>query len=325
MFLIQIYFYYFLVAYKVSIKSVEKIIVLFSIALFILFVAQYYLYPLKIFNSDIGVSSSSEVLFRWTFYGQGFISLGLLFTFNKYHEKKDFKYLVLSIMLFIYFLLQGSRSIMIAIIIAILFLLYKNEYFKFTVKNFVGLLLIVLCVIAIINIPKVNKIINYTINRSFEDKNLKEDYVRFVQLDYFLNAHAKNNIEFILGSGVPGDTEYGRGMNSIADASENVIPINWVDLGFIGLAIIVGFSFSISLLYILIKEAVRKKVHSRYYYIQSWYVYLIFATIFYPTAFIGGNMIVLALTMYVLERGNKMKKFSKNYYEAINYYTRLQR
>ena len=111
-------------------------------------------------------------------------------------------------------------------------------------------------------------------------------------------------------------------MNSKADASINIIPINWVDLGFIGLAIIVGFPFTISIVYILVKEGFGKKCHSRFYYIQSWYVYLIFSTIFFPTAFIGGNMIVLALTMYILYKGNK-KKLVYNKYGGFNYNTRI--
>lgn len=322
-FLVQIFFYYFLVVYNASVKSIEKIFVLFSIALFILFIAQLSLYPIKIFNSDIGVSTISTEVVRWTFYGQGFLSLGLLFSFNKFHEKKDNKFLLLSIILFIYFLLQGSRSIIIAIIIAFLFLLYKNGYFKITGKNFGVFLLFVLFGIGIMNIPKFNNIINYSINRSIADKNSNEDYVRFVQLDYFFNSHAKNNIEFILGSGLPGDTKYGRKMNANADASTNLFPINWVDLGFLGLAFIVGFPFSICLIYILLKEGIKKnKYLPRFYYIQSWYLYLIFSTILYPTAFIGGNMIVLAMTLYVLHKGNK-NKLVENKYGAFNNNTSL--
>lgn len=322
LFLAQIFFYYFLVAYKVSIDSIEKIILLFSITLFILFVVQFSLYPVEIFNSAIGVSDNKTTdLVRWTFYGQGFLSLGLLFAFNKFHEEKNIKFLLLTIILSLYFLLQGSRSIILAIIVAFLFLLYKNGYFKITGKNLVVFLIVFLFGIVIMNIPKVNNIINYSVDRSIEDQNLKEDYVRFVQLDYFINSHAKNNVEFIFGSGLPGDSEYGRSMNLNADASTNVIPINWVDLGFIGLAIIVGFPFSISIVYILIKEGFRKKNYSRFYYIQSWYVYLIVSTIFYPTAFIGGNMVIIALTMYVLSKRNR--KILKNNYGAFNYNTSL--
>ena len=176
--------------------------------------------------------------------------------------------------------------------------------------------------VVIMNVPKFNNIINYSINRSVEDQNSKEDYVRFVQLDYFINSHAKNNIEFILGSGLPGDSDYGRKMNLNADASTNVLPINWVDLGFIGLSIIVGFPFTFSIVYVLVKEGFMKKSNQRFYFIHSWYVYLIFSTIFYPTAFIGGNMIVLALTMYVLNKGYK-KKLVRNNYGAFNYNTSL--
>ena len=321
LFLVQIFFYYYLVAYNASVKSVEKIIMLFSIILFILFIVQFTLYPLKIFNSDINDVQSSELV-RWTFYGQGFLSLGLLFAFQKFHEKKNFKFLILTVVLFSYFLLQGSRSIIIAIIIAFLFLLYKNGYFKITGKNIAVFLLVFLLGIIVVNIPKVNNVINYSINRSIEDQNLKENYVRFVQLDYFVNSHSKNSIEFILGSGLPGDSTYGRSMNIKADASINLIPINWVDLGFIGLAIIVGFPFSISIVYVLVKEGLRKKCDARFYYIQSWYCYLILSTIFYPTAFIGGNMIVLALTMYILYKQNKTK-LVKHKYGAFNYNTSL--
>lgn len=321
LFLVQIFFYYFLVAYNASVKSAEKIIVLFSIVLFILFIMQYTLHPLEIFNSDILEAQSIELV-RWTFFGQGFLSLGLLFAFNKFHENKDYKFLILTGVLFLYILLQGTRSILIAILLAFLFLLYKNGYFKITGKNIAVFLVVFLFGFIVVNIPKVNNVINYTIDRSIEDQNLKEDYVRFLQLDYFINSHAKNNVEFILGSGLPGDSAYGHSMNSKADASINIFPLNWVDLGFMGLAIIVGFPFSISIVYVLVKEGFAKKCHSRFYYIQSWYVYLIFSTIFFPTAFIGGNMIVLALTMYILYKGNK-KKLVYNKYGAFNYNTRL--
>lgn len=322
LFLAQIFFYYFLVVYDASIKSVEKLIVLFSVALFILFIAQYFLYPIKIFNSDIGVSTISTEVVRWTFYGQGFLSLGLLFAFNKFNERKNLKFLFLTIILSLYFLLQGSRSIIIAIVLAFLFLLYKNGYLKISSKNVAAFVVFLLFGILMLNIPQVNNVINYSVNRTIEDQNSKEDYVRFLQLDYFVNSHSKNSTEFILGSGLPGDSEYGRKMNLDADASTNAFPINWVDLGFIGLAIIVGFPFSISIFYFLAKEGFKKKCDSRFYYIQSWYVYLILSTIFYPTAFIGGNMIVIALTMYILYKGSK-KKLVKNSYGALNYNSSL--
>ncbi len=148
------------------------------------------------------------------------------------------------------------------------------------------------------------------------------DYVRMVQLNYFINSHFKSPVEFFFGSGFPGDSKYGHKMAQQADALTNTDPINWVDLGFMGLAFIAGIPFTITFLFILIREGFRNSYSSKYYYVQCWYIYLICATITYPTAFNSGNMILVGLSLYILENDKKLKIFNKRY-GSVNYNSSL--
>ncbi len=97
---------------------------------------QRIVYPVSIFDANIGVSDANNTdVVRWTFTGQGFLSIGVLCCLSKYLESNKLKYLYFTIILLCYFLLQGSRSLMFAIVIAIIYFMFKKGLFKFSIKN----------------------------------------------------------------------------------------------------------------------------------------------------------------------------------------------
>lgn len=322
LFISQIFFYYFITIMAPNRKFVEDLIMWFALLLYILFIVQLVVFPFQIFNSFSNINESSTDDVRWTFNGQGFLSLGLLLCFNKFTQDFKFKYLLYTIILSSYFILQGSRSILMAISIALLYILYKRKYLQLSLKNFFIWLAMGLAIVMILNIPIIQESLNHTYERSRADIKLQNDYVRFFQLNYFLNNHFINNLEYIFGSGFPGDSNYGRHMHDIADVNLHVQPINWVDLGFLGLAFIAGIPLSLLLIYLLLKYSILSKSLNGNLYIQAWFLYLIFSTIFYPTCFIGGNMVLVAISLYLLLNLNNVNKI-KNFHATVHYNTSL--
>lgn len=312
LFICQIYFFYVLIMFKPSIQYVERLIIIFSVVLCGFFMLQRIVYPIMIFDTNIGVSQASDTnVVRWTFTGQGFLSLGVLCCLNRYFESKNLKYLYFTILLLGYFLLQGSRSLLFAIVVAIIYFMYKKGLFKLSVKNLFKFVIIVFGFFALSYVPVVNNVLNYSVERTLADSEKDSDYVRLVQLNYFTNDHFKSPIEYFFGSGFPGDSKYGHAMADQADALTNLDPINWVDLGFLGLSFIAGIPFTVVFLFLLVREGFRKEYSPNSYYIQCWYIFLIAATITYPTAFNSGNMIIVALSLYILENDKKVKIFNK--------------
>ena len=105
-----------------------------------------------------------------------------------------------------------------------------------------------------------------------------EDYMRIIQLDYFMNVHFENNIERLTGSGIPSHKSlYGDLMH--VDTQENYRDTayrGWVDWGMLGLSWMIGPFAVLCLLYIYGKGAwIAYKSSEDYIYISAWFVFLL--------------------------------------------------
>ncbi|MFT3993578.1 MAG: hypothetical protein QM660_04675 [Dysgonomonas sp.] len=154
-----------------------------------------------------------------------------------------------------------------------------------------------------------SEIIDKMMQRQETDNMGNEDYVRVLQLDYFLHHHFKNIIEFIGGSGVPNpNSGYGKYMYSFNEVDEYGVMsgtsiTGWFDWGLIGLSWVMGIPAVLALLIYAIR-AIILKVDKEYYYIGCWFLFLLIISPVNTEFYREGIFVFHGIALYLVEKAH---------------------
>ena len=103
LFILDIFFYYFLVYLNVGVKRFEKVLVILIVATCLGFILQHLFFPKIIFFASAGewisLSATPHRFIQIT--AQSLISLGIFLGFNKFLELKNKLYAILSFVCFV--------------------------------------------------------------------------------------------------------------------------------------------------------------------------------------------------------------------------------
>lgn len=287
-------FYYILSYIKPSVRQIEKAIICLGFAALILYFVQYVLLPTPILESlTEGWRSSESVsefdIERFSVTGEILISLLGLFYLNKYLLSKKLICLLVVIGVFVFTILHGYRSVILAYVITCLLLYFKINGFHFN-RTTISLLMLLFCFLFLLNFTPIFDDILGTIN----EKNERQSALSFQEIDrviefkYFYDNIGKP-FEWLFGAGFLG--------KNLTDLSSF---INWVDLGFIGLSFMGGILLTICWIRLLC-FGIRSYQLSRIY-VNVFFLYIIFSTILLPTAFNNKSIVVQCLMLYAVKR-----------------------
>lgn len=287
-------FYYILSYIKPSVRQIEKAIICLGSAALILYFIQYVLLPTPILESLAEGWRSSEGVSeldidRFSVTGEILISLLGLFYLNKYLLSKKLICLLVVIGVFLFTILHGYRSVILAYVITCLLLYFKINGFHFN-RTTISLLMLLFCFLFLLNFTPIFDDILGTIN----EKNERQSALSFQEIDrviefkYFYDNIGKP-FEWLFGAGFLG--------KNLTDLSSF---INWVDLGFIGLSFMGGILLTICWIRLLC-FGIRSYQLSRVY-VNVFFLYIIFSTILLPTAFNNKSIVVQCLMLYAVKR-----------------------
>lgn len=214
-------------------KNTKQILTVFAISFCVCYIIQWIIYPSIIF-SGASEESINDQMFRMRLPA----SLGSFYIFLtgvNYILKTKFYRAALFILLGgIPIIVMGFRSLTVFTIVGsiLMYLLNSRHNLKSIGSGVIG-------IIAAIAISQTDlftsKIEEMSYRQDVGGTFLNEDYVRWVELDFYQSKFDKPG-EWLLGAGVPcGASTYATQLNSFREFG-----MYWEDLGLVGLSMIIG-------------------------------------------------------------------------------------
>ncbi len=233
---------------------------------------------------------------RFRIAGSGVFSLAFFYGVNKYLLSNKIKYIIISLINIIPIILMGFRSMLAGIAlfsIIMLLVIAKTNIKKILGYSVVALVLIV----SLMQIPAVKNRVNMMIEKQEEGTHTfaNSDYIRWIELDYFVNEYPKGVLDKVLGSGSPYvDSSFGQFYKNVTYTG-----IHWVDWGLLGLSWILG-PFTVLFMIWLSLTCCRLIPSNQWLYVGVWFVYLIAISITTKEYFREGNFVFHSIALYIV-------------------------
>lgn len=301
-----IFYYPFFKYLNISIRGWEKVLFSLFFILLIGYTLQNIFLTVELFHLDTGSIESLQYESRVRIWSSGILSLGGLYSLNRALCGKKIYYVFFIWMCIIIFL-QGTRSTILGVAVITALMYFKINGFNWKVLGAATAAIAIVLVLSTQSLfqNKVDEIITRSETQSLDNS----DYVRVGNINYHLNNHFIDGLEYFLGSGrtiiLDGETplykapsDYSRLRSSLAQ------DYHWfaADWGLLGLSWEVGIPFLIVFLSLFI-AMYRKKVPKEYYYIGVWEIYLILTTgAFGETIYCHHNIVYHALALVILDQ-----------------------
>lgn len=321
-------FFYFLIKIKNSIYNVEKCIAVLYIIFIVCFFLQYFIFFPEPFFRMIGVDSEevesayTEHRFRLISQMIGFV--GYFFFLNKIliERYKPFYYYISAFLGLLFIILLGFRVEVVAAVISSLYMVYRVK--GFNLKRIIALVAFFLI---IFQIPAVQRQFDNMMSRQSEGQTFSnKDYVRNLQLYYYLNNHAINASDYFFGSGMPHpESDYGRKWSVSTTELEydgrifELGMFKWVDWGVVGLSWMMGVPLGV-LLYVFMFYMIFKKYPPKYLYISSLYLFFLITSVTTVEFYRQGAFIYHALMLYLTALLDKQMERQKMQTDIIQKY-----
>jgi len=290
--------YFIYAVLKPSVKAIEKAILLFYIFFIIVYALLYMTYPMKIVPILAG-----EYTHRFRIVGQAINSLGFLLCLNNWMVTKKWKYMLLLFPGMLVFFILSFRMMM-AGIIAVSILMYI-KILKVNTKSITNVLaLTILLAISLLSIPFVNTSIDRMLEVNKTENYYDDDYIRWLQFEYFTTDFFKSDTEWLTGAGQPGtSSQYGKEMTVDILNQKSAIETGWVDWGLLGLSWIIGPITVIILILIMLKSIyISWRSGNNYIYISCWFLFLLLISINNAEAHRQGTFGIYSVVIYLVAR-----------------------
>lgn len=302
---INIYFIVYIL--KNDIEDFEKLLYYLSILLCLIYILQYYIYPIPIV---IGAQhmidrGSIETGARFRIIGQAFAFLSFFMGQTKFYVNHQIKYLIQLLLGGTVLIMLGFRNHLFIVPIFTIITYYK--IFRFSFKKLLLFLIYVIFVCYFFShFSFVKRTIELIIER--ENSEISND-TRWYTIHYFQTSFFRNTWEMILGAGLPGLS--GHYTFFIDQLKEKMII--FADIGFWGLSWMAGIP---TVLMIIIYPIIAffKKVPKEYSYIGITLLCILFSSVFTREIFREGNPyifgIMLALQEKIIKNENRNTNIS---------------
>ena len=291
-----------------NVTAKETMIILrwFSIAFCVCYIFQWLVYPHVLFYGAVDKLNVSVTYYRLRMPG----SIGAYYLFfdglRLFQKGKKIKGGGLMIMGILPILIMGFRSLtMLSCLFGVimLFQLFKMK----SIKSWMTLFLLIVSFLGVSQMPIVQKKMNEMQNRQESDQDFSNpDYIRYFEYQYYTSYVFSNPADKILGGGLPVNGAYA---NKFEIAYKN--GLYWVDLGLVGLAMVVGPATVLLLVFVVLrcawKCADKNLLHLRY----TLLTVLLGSVITSMELYRQGNLLVIGVMLY-LEYAYNEKECLKN-------------
>lgn len=279
--------FWFFYGWKLDIVQWEKYIWWICLCFGICFIIQYLAFPTIIFGGQIRTESVEQ---RIAIYGQGLASFSVIYGMNKYLISRNIKYVIIIFTGLFAVFGCGYRTMLLALIVSILILLYR---LKISLKSIIPFICIILFLFLFVNsVDLVQEQLTNMINRQeqLEGGGFEND-IRYINLIYRYTSYFESPVEMILGSGMPFEgTKYYIDNYNL----EYIIGYYFSDWGLIGLSWMIGIP-AVTVMIVYSIQIFKTKVPKEYLYIGIYFFNILISSITTHEFYIFHNYVVQAI------------------------------
>lgn len=297
-------FVFIIMKYKPTTLQLEKTIKYLSFMFCCCYFFQWLVYPMTIFTGSLDETNISDNVFRMRMPGS--ISAYCLFFYgiNQYVLYKKKSDLLYSLLGFLPIIIMGFRSLTAATaFFAVIMIPFVTRSIT---RIFIWLIAGCIMLIGVCQLNIVQNKINEMLERQESGQTfLNEDYIRYLEYEYFDGTIFIKPGEHFFGGGVPADktTSYYRNMMDAVDR----LHFYWTDLGLIGLSYIIGIP-AVFLLIGILCDCIRKSHSVNLQYIRfTLLTVLVGSIITSMELFRSGNILIISLYLCLIYTSNKEK------------------
>jgi hypothetical protein len=284
------YFFYFLLLYiKPHPKNIQKLFIAFGLVFMIIYLIQYFIYPLEILDVLIMRDRGTVRIYM---PGITFMIIGTFLCLQYFLNENKLKFLIYCILSVIILILSGGRQILLLVI----FVISLNILLSKKIKS--KLLVYLISTLAIFSIVYFfrNIFINF-IEITQLERRIGAQNIRLRATVFFISKVFPNTFAYIFGNGMPNvRSEYGQSFELFSKYFGYYIS----DIGILGNYVYFGLLFVIGVI-LLLRKAITTKVIDNLKYLR--YVFILFALcLLTGGGFMNSEFIVpLCLCLYLID------------------------
>lgn len=299
-----LFMYFIFCSFNPKIEIVEKMIIISFFIFLSLYIIQYIVYPTKIIEIIAGGSNK-----RFRVIGEIINSLTYFICLNRLFVKGGISnFIIIICCIFVIFIL-GFRVMVGALIFSSALMYIKINGLLSIKKNIITLISFCFIFIVVIQTEIIQNKLDRMLTANEEENFNNNDYIRILQLEYYMDDHFKSNFERLFGSGQPGEnSSYGK--QFILDGSlEAHIKGGNQDWGLLGQSWMVG-PITIIIFFCMMFKCIKIawKAGDNYTYISAWYIFLSLISLTNMEAHRMGSIVYHALIFYLVTKLGKLQE-----------------
>ena len=300
-------FFFYLLRIQISIKIVEEIILVYGVIYILLYFYQI-THSQTAFFGERDILTEDRGVVRIILGGGGIFFLSSFMALNKFTTQKPGRWfwISLSILGILIPILTATKQLIGGVLIIYLFHFIKDQSFfrkLVIIASFIGMLLYVS--------HSDNELVKGIIESQENSFKEGKDYIRIRSGVYFLTEFSPNNINMVLGNGVPyeGISDYGKFVETL---KKKVFYMS--DVGIISVYIMFGILAIIAYILIWIKSFTLS-LPSEYYYLKYYLWFLLITSLtsynVYSYNYLVSTVFVLYIyqTIYIEQIGMNVRQF----------------
>lgn len=300
---------YILLKFNIPKEKVEHLIWVLCLIGIITYIINLITLPHIVFGNEKEEYDTSRGFVRISIRSLEFIVLYLFYGIEQWNLNKKNKYLYIIIITLIFIILSVVRQyIMLSFILGLLLFFKRSSLGK---KITITALCIIFYGIILPQIPIYQKIISVSQEQINRSKYEQED-IRITAWKFYVDKAQLNNCTRIFGNGIPsiGNSEWGNRFLRTVDIQYGGNGCSASDVGWAGFYWYFGILPTISLLFLLIKGAVRSHKKGKYY-LSYWCVFIILTSIASGPILYHYQIISIMTILYLIY--GKEKKIHRSY------------
>ncbi len=292
--------YFYLLGTNLKSKDIEDVLYRLVIIFCLCYLIQYFVYPIKLFRYNDVASQYSRIKID----GQILCSIGFCLSLQKFLRTSKIKHLILFFVTVLIFVMLGYRMLLLLLLLPFFYLIIRNGVFNRTTIFLVTISIPFILFFSYTDVFQSR--VSEFIAKNKSDAFGNDEYIRLLELDFYLKDHFKNIYEIIFGTGFPSiHSEYGQDYIYILDTQYekgmNYVRSGWVDLGLLGFACIIGPISVIILIITIIRNLLLQQSSDRVY-LKAIYLFLLPASLLSIELFRIGSFVYNGLLFYLMEK-----------------------
>lgn len=301
MFSLSYLFFFILYIFKIDYQVLLKMCIAFGVFWVAMEVIQQFTYPTIWFGTrhdtfDKAIEIRNGI-YRYNIEGREFCLILLFYSFQKYCEKNQTKYLYGIVLGLVGIYLLATRQIMVASVMCLLYGLY-------TVNRLKSKTLLVISVMFFLVYSNVDVLFGDFIEMT---KNEDEDNIRLVSYNYWGLLYNDGKIlPFLLGNGIAGDSVYGKEIAKLQSMG-----LFQADIGIIGMYSWYGVFYVITVLAFFLYIFKKRKIVDAY---LKMYVLYMFATsvMLHHFGYSTHHIMTLCIILYLTDCSMQRNRHTDN-------------